>query len=90
MSQSEQEDSRPPSRGEVEVEEQEEKDTPLTALAPDASLPEELPSASTDVSASPAFQCLDEVRLINVVRWSYFVSMAFWRFHREDKHHIWQ
>ncbi|XP_018540672.1 coiled-coil domain-containing protein 146 [Lates calcarifer] len=61
MSQSEQEDSRPPSRGEVEVEEQEEKDTPLTALAPDASLPEELPSAITDVSASPAFQCLDEL-----------------------------
>lgn len=66
MSQSEeQQDSRPPSGGEVEVEAQEE-DAPLVALAPDASLPEEQRSASTDVSASPAFQCLDEVSLINV------------------------
>ncbi|XP_044041610.1 coiled-coil domain-containing protein 146 isoform X2 [Siniperca chuatsi] len=62
----EQHDSRPPSR-EVEVEEQEEEytgmeeDTPLVALAPDASLPEEKPSASDDISASPAFQCLDEL-----------------------------
>uniref|UniRef100_A0A8C4IMF7 Coiled-coil domain containing 146 n=1 Tax=Dicentrarchus labrax TaxID=13489 RepID=A0A8C4IMF7_DICLA len=65
----EQQDSRPPSRGKVKLEDQEEeeeeeeameKNTPLVALAPDASLPEELPTASTDVSASPAFQCLDE------------------------------
>lgn len=51
----------------VEEEEETEEETPLVALAPDASLPEEQPSASTDVSASPPFQCLDEVRLINVV-----------------------
>lgn len=69
MSVSEQRDSRTSSRGEVAVEEQEEEgekriqeDSPLLALAPDASLPEEQPSASTDVSASPVFQCLDEVR----------------------------
>lgn len=43
------------------------EDAPLLALAPDASLPEEQPSASTDISASPAFQCLDEVRLVNVL-----------------------
>ncbi|XP_078099199.1 coiled-coil domain-containing protein 146 [Sander vitreus] len=59
----EQQDSRNPNRGEVEVEEQEEEekpmeDTPLVALAPDAALPEEQPFAST---ASPAFQCLDEL-----------------------------
>lgn len=63
----EQQDSRPPSRGEVEVEDQEEEDSPLMALAPDVSLPEEQPSASTDVSACPAFQCLDEVRLLIVI-----------------------
>ncbi|XP_070785470.1 coiled-coil domain-containing protein 146 [Enoplosus armatus] len=62
-----QRDRRPPSREEVEMEEQEggykgmEEDTPLVALAPDASLPEEQPSASIDVSTSPAFQCLDEL-----------------------------
>nr|XP_019948010.1 PREDICTED: coiled-coil domain-containing protein 146 [Paralichthys olivaceus] len=56
------------SRGEVEMggqEEEEEKrmeeDIPLLALAPDASLPEEQPSVSIDVSASPAFYCLDEL-----------------------------
>lgn len=70
----EQQDSRPPSRGEVDVEEQEDEergikeDAPLVALAPDVSLPEEQPSASADVSASPAFHCLDEVRLMNVVK----------------------
>ncbi|KAM6896112.1 coiled-coil domain-containing protein 146 [Lycodopsis pacificus] len=37
------------------------EDNPLVALAPDAALPEEQPSASTDVTASPAFQCLDEL-----------------------------
>lgn len=74
----EQQGSRPPSRGEVEVEEQEvykgmEEVTPLVALAPDASLPlEEQPSANADVSASPAFQCLDEVRLMNVVKLYFF------------------
>ena len=65
--------SRPPSRGEVEEEEQEEEeetkeDAPLLALAPDALLPEEQPSESTDVSSSAAFKRLDEVRLINVVK----------------------
>ncbi len=60
----EQRDTRPPSRGEEEVEDQEEEDSPLVALAPDVSLPKEQPSAGTDVSACPAFQCLDEVRLI--------------------------
>lgn len=64
----EQQVSRPPSREEVEEEEEEgmEEDTPLFAIAPDASIIEELPSVATDVSASPAFQCLDEVRLIIV------------------------
>ncbi|XP_028425879.1 coiled-coil domain-containing protein 146 isoform X2 [Perca flavescens] len=56
-----QQDSRNPNR-EVEVEEIEEEkgmeDSPLVALAPDAALPEEQPFAST---ASPAFQCLDEL-----------------------------
>lgn len=68
------------SRGKVEQEDQVEKEeeeteeeTPLVALAPDASLPEEQPSASTDVSVSPPFQCLDEVRLINIVDCSYFL-----------------
>ncbi|XP_041820375.1 coiled-coil domain-containing protein 146 [Chelmon rostratus] len=57
---------RPPSRGKVELEHQEEEekgmeeDTPLKALAPDASLPEEQPSVSSDASDSP-FQCLDEL-----------------------------
>ncbi|XP_042367077.1 coiled-coil domain-containing protein 146 [Plectropomus leopardus] len=61
----EQQDSRNPSREEEERAEQEEEkrmeNTPLMALAPDASLPEEQPSASTDVTASPAFQFLDEL-----------------------------
>ncbi|XP_039999054.1 coiled-coil domain-containing protein 146 isoform X1 [Xiphias gladius] len=67
MNLSEQQDSRPPSKGEVELEENEEEEerteeeAPLLALAPDASLPEEKTSASTDVSASTAFQCLDEL-----------------------------
>lgn len=74
MNLSKQQDSRPPSKGEVELEENEEEEerteeeAPLLALAPDASLPEEKTSASTDVSASTAFQCLDEVRLINVAK----------------------
>uniref|UniRef100_UPI0037E79539 coiled-coil domain-containing protein 146 n=1 Tax=Semicossyphus pulcher TaxID=241346 RepID=UPI0037E79539 len=55
----EEQDSRPPST-ELELEEQE-KDIPLVALAPDASLPEEQPSARTAVSSSPAFQCLHEL-----------------------------
>ncbi|TNN50354.1 hypothetical protein EYF80_039436 [Liparis tanakae] len=60
----EQQDSRNPNGG-GEVKEQEEaergmEDNPLVALAPDAALPEEQPSASTDVTATPAFQCLDE------------------------------
>ncbi|XP_044198760.1 coiled-coil domain-containing protein 146 isoform X2 [Thunnus albacares] len=65
----EQQASRPPSREEVEADDQEdeeeeegmEEDTPLVAIAPKASLIEELPSVGTDVSASPAFQCLDEL-----------------------------
>lgn len=76
LSEEEHQDRRPPSRGKVELEDQEEeeeekgmeKDTPLVALAPDAALPEEQPSAAIHVSTSPAFQCLDEVRLVNVVR----------------------
>lgn len=73
VSLSEELDRRPPSRGKVELEHQEEEekgmeeDTPLKALAPDASLPEEQPSVSSDASDSP-FQCLDEVGLINVVK----------------------
>ncbi|XP_029317440.1 coiled-coil domain-containing protein 146 isoform X2 [Cottoperca gobio] len=69
MSQSEeQQDSRNTNRGEVKVEEQEEEEkgienTPLVARAPDASLPEEPPFASADVTASPAFRCLDELSL---------------------------
>ncbi|XP_023141559.2 coiled-coil domain-containing protein 146 [Amphiprion ocellaris] len=68
----EQQDSRPPSRQEVEVEEQvedkeTEEDIPLVALAPDASLPEEQPLASIDVSASPAFQWLDEFVLLGKI-----------------------
>lgn len=60
------------SRGEEELENQEkEEDTPLVALAPDVSLPEEQPSTSTDVSAESPFQCLDEVRLINLDKWSF-------------------
>lgn len=59
----------------MDTEEQEEEgrrtkgteDAPLLALAPDASLPEDQPSTTTDVSASPAFHCLDEVRRINVL-----------------------
>lgn len=64
----EQQDSRPPSREEAEVEEEKglEEDIPLVALAPDVSLPEEQPSASADVSASPVFQWLDEVKLIYI------------------------
>ncbi|XP_067438506.1 coiled-coil domain-containing protein 146 isoform X1 [Thunnus thynnus] len=65
----EQQASRPPSREEVEADDQEDEeeeegmegDTPLVAIAPKASLIEELPSVGTDVSASPAFQCLDEL-----------------------------
>lgn len=68
MSQSEEQWShRPPSTGEVELEEQEEKgkrieeDTPLVAMAPDASFPEERPSTTDIYDCSPAFQCLNEV-----------------------------
>ncbi|XP_074482320.1 coiled-coil domain-containing protein 146 isoform X3 [Sebastes fasciatus] len=48
---------------EEEDEEDEEgmEDSPLVALAPDASLPKEQPSAGTDVTASPVFLCLDEL-----------------------------
>ncbi|KAG7497280.1 hypothetical protein JOB18_034699 [Solea senegalensis] len=75
MSLREQDGSRPPSRGEVEVREEEEdaerrmeEDFPLLALAPDASLPEVQPSAaSTDVSASPVSQCLDELLLLGKI-----------------------
>ncbi|KAK2858922.1 hypothetical protein Q5P01_003542 [Channa striata] len=61
-------DGRPLSR-DVEVEEKvdeeigTEEHTPLVALAPDVSLPEEQPPACRDVSASPAFLCLDEVSI---------------------------
>ncbi|XP_019123017.2 coiled-coil domain-containing protein 146 isoform X3 [Larimichthys crocea] len=40
-----------------------EEDILLVPLAPDASLPEEQQSASTDVSATPVFQWLDELLL---------------------------
>ncbi|XP_029351480.1 coiled-coil domain-containing protein 146 [Echeneis naucrates] len=67
MSLSEQQDSRPTSRGEVEMEEQEEMErnrtdeaAPLLPLAPDALLLEDQPPAIADVSVSP-FQCLDEL-----------------------------
>ncbi|XP_047431349.1 coiled-coil domain-containing protein 146 isoform X2 [Mugil cephalus] len=61
-----QQDGRPLCREEAEVEAQEEdkgveRDAPLVALAPDASFPEEQPTVSTDVAASPVFQCLDEL-----------------------------
>ncbi|XP_034433995.1 coiled-coil domain-containing protein 146 isoform X1 [Hippoglossus hippoglossus] len=63
------------SRGEVEVKEEEEEeeekrmeeDIPLLALAPDASLPEEQPSVSTDVPDSPAFHFLDELLLLGKI-----------------------
>lgn len=56
----EQIEDRCSSRGEDE-EEEEEEDTPVVALAPDASLPQEQPAAdNTDVSASP-LQHLDKV-----------------------------
>lgn len=62
------------SRGEEELDDQEkEEDTPLVALAPDVSIPEEQPSTSTDVSAESPFQCLDEVRIIHLVNWSSFL-----------------
>ncbi|XP_068442723.1 coiled-coil domain-containing protein 146 isoform X2 [Clinocottus analis] len=62
----EQQDSKTPNGGAVELEEEAKEErgmeeNPLVALAPDASLPEEQPSAGTDVTASPAFQCLDEM-----------------------------
>ncbi|CAK6949912.1 coiled-coil domain-containing protein 146 [Scomber scombrus] len=60
----EQQVSRPPSKEEVE---EEEEDTPLFAIAPNASIIEELPSVATDVSASPAFQCLDELLLLGKI-----------------------
>ncbi|KAM8910755.1 coiled-coil domain-containing protein 146 isoform 2-T2 [Spinachia spinachia] len=61
----EQQDSRD-LRGEVEVEEQEDEERgveghPAAALAPDVASPEEQPSAGTDVTACPAFQCIDEL-----------------------------
>lgn len=40
--------------------EEEEEDTPVVTLAPDASLPQEQPAANTDLSASP-LQHLDQV-----------------------------
>ncbi|XP_036978375.1 coiled-coil domain-containing protein 146 isoform X1 [Acanthopagrus latus] len=69
LSEEEHRDRRPLSRGKVGLEDQEEeeeekgmeKDAPLVALAPDAALPEEQTSAAIHVSASPAFQCLDEL-----------------------------
>lgn len=70
---------RPPSSGKMELEDEKEEakgmeeDILLVPLAPDASLPEEQQSASTDVSATPVFQWLDEVRLINVVKCSYLL-----------------
>ncbi|TKS90702.1 hypothetical protein D9C73_024835 [Collichthys lucidus] len=56
----------PSSSGNMELEDEKEEakgmeeDILLVPLAPDASLPEEQQSASTDVSATPVFQWLDE------------------------------
>lgn len=65
----EQKDSSNPREVEFEEEEHEERGMgghPLVALAPDVASPEEAqPSASTDVTASPAFQCIEEVRCIS-------------------------
>ncbi|XP_003450790.2 coiled-coil domain-containing protein 146 isoform X3 [Oreochromis niloticus] len=66
MNPSEEETECRPQSAEVEVEEQDEdkgmeEDAPLVAVAPDASLPEKQPSTSSEVSASPASQCLDEL-----------------------------
>ncbi|KAF3705061.1 Coiled-coil domain-containing protein 146 [Channa argus] len=61
-----QQHSRPPSR-EEEMEEKADGEngigqyTPLVALAPDVSLPEEQPPAFRDITTSPAFLCLDEL-----------------------------
>ncbi|XP_040029587.2 coiled-coil domain-containing protein 146 isoform X1 [Gasterosteus aculeatus] len=61
----EQKDSSNPREVEFEEEEHEERGMgghPLVALAPDVASPEEAqPSASTDVTASPAFQCIEEL-----------------------------
>ncbi|XP_041636578.1 coiled-coil domain-containing protein 146 isoform X2 [Cheilinus undulatus] len=61
MSLSEEQQDCRPCRDEEELKDQEEDDIPLVALAPDASFPHEQPSTRTDVSDSPAFQCLDEL-----------------------------
>ncbi|KAF3859581.1 hypothetical protein F7725_021980 [Dissostichus mawsoni] len=45
---------------EEEEEDEEDEDTPQVALTPDASLPEDPSFATTDVTASSAFQCLEE------------------------------
>lgn len=72
MNPSEEETECRPQSAEVEVEEQDEdkgmeEDAPLVAVAPDASLPEKQPSTSSEVSASPASQCLDEVTVMCIV-----------------------
>ncbi|KAM7367065.1 hypothetical protein PAMP_014990 [Pampus punctatissimus] len=58
----EQQGHRPPSIEEVK-EEKPMEETFLVAFAPNASVIEELPPVDIDVSASPAFQCLDEMVL---------------------------
>ncbi|XP_076009275.1 coiled-coil domain-containing protein 146 [Genypterus blacodes] len=65
----EQQGSGPPSQGDAKVEEQQEmeEDIPLVAMAPDASLPEEQPPVSIDVSANPVFQCLDELMFVGKI-----------------------
>ncbi|XP_037616680.1 coiled-coil domain-containing protein 146 isoform X4 [Sebastes umbrosus] len=55
------EDSEEEEEEEDEEDEEGMEDSPLVALAPDASLPKEQPSAGTDVTASPVFLCLDEL-----------------------------
>ncbi|XP_033968254.1 coiled-coil domain-containing protein 146 isoform X2 [Pseudochaenichthys georgianus] len=68
MSQSEEEQGcMNPSGGEVEEEEEEEEDTPQAALTPDASLPEDPSFATTDVTASSAFQCLEEFLSLGII-----------------------
>lgn len=71
----EQWDSRAPKGEDIQVEEQdgdkEMQHIRLVALAPDASIPKQKPSVCT-VSATPVFQCLDEVRLIQLVIYCIF------------------
>lgn len=67
------EESKPPSRGEADLNDQEEEEmnvmeaAPLVAFAPDASVSDQQGSASPDICAGPAFQYLDEVSVITIL-----------------------